>query len=150
MLNAFDNLYEITALFGIVLTVGLGLGLGGAPERVCALVLLLDAFGMLLLLAALDYTPGYWMVPAKSALWLAAYGAASWRWPDRWLILMTGLQGFSVLLHLSVGLDRDVLFPINSLLLNGVGWLMMILLSAASIGAFFKRKDARRTAAPSA
>ena len=146
MLEAFNNLYELIAIMATAVTLILALALGRAPERACGLILLIDVFGIILLLSLFDQPSRYWMVQVKAVLMLLAYGAVLWRWPHRWLIVLTALQAFAVLLHLAVWVDTSILSRVNALLLNGVGWLMMITLSAAAVGGAIQRYDARRAA----
>ena len=144
MLEAFNDLYELIAIMATVVTLMLALIVGRAPERACGLILLVDAFGIILMLSLFDQPSRYWMVQAKAVLVLLAYGAVLWRWPHRWLIVLAALQAFAVLLHLAVWVDTSILAGVNALLLNGVGWLMMITLSAAAVGGAIQRYDARR------
>lgn len=145
MLNAFDDLHQILGYMATALTVGLALVIGRGPERVCVLIVLFETFVDIAILSQFDQSSRWWMVQIKAILVLSAYAAAVWRWPDRWLILLAALQGFAVLLHLSNWVDATILLRVNSLLLNGVGWLMMIVLAAATIGGALKRHDASRS-----
>lgn len=144
MLEAFNNLYELIAILATAVTLILALTLGRTPERICGLILLVDVFGIILMLSLFDQPARYWMVQVKAVLVLLAYGAVLWRWPHRWLIVLAALQAFGVLLHLAVWLDTSILAQVNALLLNGVAWLMMITLSAASVGGAIQRHDTRR------
>lgn len=146
MLNAFDDLHQILAIMAVILVIGLALTIGRGPERLCALILLFDTFGIVLLITLFDQPSRLWMVHAKAILVLLAYGGVLWRWPHRWLILLAALQIFAVILHLSAWVDGSILIMVNSLLLNGVGWLMMIVLVAATIGGAVQRHDAKRGA----
>jgi hypothetical protein len=148
MLNAIDDLHQILNYMATVLTVVLALALGRGPERACALIVLFEALLDILLLSQFDRSTRWWMGQIKALLVLTAYGAAVWRWPDRWLILLAGLQGFAVLLRLSTWFDAALPLRVNSLLLNSVGWLMTIVLVSASVGGALKRHDIQRSARP--
>jgi len=144
MLQAFDDLHQILAYMATALTIGLALAIGRGPARVCALIMVSETFIDVVILSHFDQSVRWWMVQIKAMLVLLAYGAVVWKWPDRWLILLAALQGCAVLLHLSNWIDATLLMSANGLLLNGIGWLMMIVLTAATIGGALKRHDARR------
>lgn len=144
MLAALDDLHQILGYMATALALGLALALGRGPERACALIVVAETFVDIAVVSHIDPSIRWWVVQIKAGLVLAAYAAAVWRWPDRWLILMMALQGCALLLHLSSWLDASLLARSNALLRNGIGWLMMILLASASIGKAIQRHDARR------
>lgn len=144
MLAALDDLHQILGYMATALALGLALALGRGPERACALIVVAETFVDIAVMSHIDPSIRWWVVQIKAGLVLAAYAAAVWRWPDRWLILMMALQGCALLLHLSSWLDASLLARSNALLRNGIGWLMMILLASASIGKAIQRHDARR------
>lgn len=141
MLSALDDLHQILGYMATALAIVLALALGRGPERACALVVLAETFVDIAVMSQVDPSVRWWVVQIKAGLVLAAYAAAVWRWPDRWLILMMALQGCALLLHLSSWLDASLLARSNALLRNGIGWLMMILLASASIGKAIRRHD---------
>ena len=144
MISAFDDLHQILSYMATALTIGLALLIGRGPERACGLIVAAETFVDIVVMSQFDPSIRWWAVQIKAGLVLAAYAAAVWRWPDRWLILMMALQGCALLLHLSSWLDASLLARSNALLRNGIGWLMMILLASASIGKAIQRHDARR------
>lgn len=144
MLAALDDLHQILGYMATALALVLALGLGRGPERTCALIVVAETLVDIAVMSQVDPSIRWWVVQIKAGLVLAAYAAAVWRWPDRWLILMMALQGCALLLHLSSWLDASLLARSNALLRNGIGWLMMILLASASIGKAIQRHDARR------
>ena len=144
LLNALGTLYQALGLLLAGLVIVLALALGGPPQRACGVITLLDAASLYLLMSFSDYRQVLWIVHVRSVLVFVAYGWAVTRWRDRWLVLLMGLQGFTILLHLSASSDASILRRTTSQLLNGTGWLMLIILAAASIGAAVQRHDARR------
>lgn len=144
MLAALDDLHQILGYMATALALVLALALGRSPERACALIVVAETIVDIAVMSHIDPSIRWWVVQIKAGLVLAAYAAAVWRWPDRWLILMMALQGCALLLHLSSWLDASLLARSNALLRNGIGWLMMILLASASIGKAIQRHDARR------
>lgn len=143
LLQALATLYQILGFFAGLLVIGLALAIGQTPHRLCALIALIDALGLYLLMSALDLEQVEWMVQLRSALVFLAYGLVVYHWKDRWLILLMGLQGFAVLLHLSAQFDDSILRPTTGLLLNATGWLMLTVLLTATIVSAFQRNDAK-------
>lgn len=146
LLHALDRLYEILGFSGAFLVSGLALAFGRKPERACALIFLVDSLSLFLLIALFDYDDRLWMTHLKSILVLAAMGWMTLKWPDRWLIAVTGLQVFCVFLHLGKHIDPTILQQSNGLLLNGAAWLQIILLGGAFVSGLFERSDPRRRA----
>ncbi|WP_292226570.1 hypothetical protein [Brevundimonas sp.] len=142
LLQALATLYQILGFFAGFLVIAIALVLGGPPHRACAIIALFDALGLYVLMSALNLDQVDWMVQLRSVFVFFAYGFTVFRWRDRWLILLMGLQGFAVLLHLSNILDRTIHPSTTSLLLNATGWLMLILLATASVAHAFQRSDA--------
>ena len=145
MLQAFDDLHQILAYMATVLTIGLAFVVGRGPERACALIMLTENIVDIAMASWIDPSVRWWMIHVKAVLILTAYGAVVWRWSDRWLVLLMGLQGFAVMLHLSTWLDATLLMSSHRLLLNGVGWLMAIVLATATVGGALKRHDVSRS-----
>lgn len=145
LLQALATLYQILGFFAGFLVIAITLALGGPPHRACAIIALFDALGLYVLMSALNLDQVDWMVQLRSVFVFFAYGFAVFRWRDRWLILLMGLQGFAVLLHLSNILDATIHPSTTSLLLNATGWLMLILLATASVAYAFQRSDAKRS-----
>lgn len=143
LLQALATVYQILGFSAVFIVIIVAMVLGGSPHRACALIALFDALGLYVLMSALDLKQVEWMVQARSILILLAYSAAVFRWRDRWLVVLMGLQGFAVLLHLSTRLDDGILMPTTSLLLNVTGWSMLIILGAASIASALQRNDAK-------
>lgn len=144
-LSAIDELHEILAVGCVVLVSLLALVLGRGPERVAGLVLLVDAFGLALLGGLLHQEDRVGIVHAKAVLVLGAYVLMVFRWPQRWLVLLAGLQAFAVLLHLAVWIDRSIIIFANALLLNATGWAMLGVLAATTVGNALQRRE---TASP--
>lgn len=108
------------------------------------MIALFDALALYVLMSALDLKQVEWMVQVRAIIVFIAYGFAVLRWPDRWLVILAGLQGFAVILHLSTLLDEAILMPTTSLLLNVTGWSMLIILASASVAQVFQGSDAKR------
>lgn len=142
-LSAIDELHEVLAVGSVVLVSALALSLGRGPERLAGLVLLIDAFGLVLLAGVLDHGNRVVFVHVKALLVLGAYVVMTVRWPHRWLVLLAGLQAFAVLLHLVVWIDRSIVIYANAFLLNATGWLMLLVLGVVTVGNVFKRRDLR-------
>lgn len=141
-----NELHEIIGWGAVFLACGLALVMGGKIERTAGLIGLADAFGLLVLTLVFSRYDRSILAEVKAAGILVAYGAMVVRWPAPWLVLMTALQAFAVLLHLSTFIDRTILSSVNGLLLNGVGWAMLVLLAAATIVQRFSQRDRRRVA----
>ncbi|QYC08975.1 hypothetical protein [Brevundimonas nasdae] len=144
LLQALATLYQILGFAAGFIVIAVALLLGGPSHRACAIIALVDALGLYVLMSALDLNQVEWMVQLRSILVFLAYGLVVFRWSDRWLVLLMGLQGFAVLLHLSNLLDDSIHTATTSLLLNATGWLMLILLATASVAHAFQRSDEKR------
>lgn len=142
-LSAIDQLYEILAVGSVILVSALALTVGRGPERIAGAVVLIEAFGFVLLTGLLDQGDRVVLVHAKAVLVLGVYIVMVLRWPHRWLVLLTGLQAFAVLIHLVVWIDRSIVIYANSLLLNATGWLMLLVLAVTTVGNAINRWDAR-------
>lgn len=144
LLQALATVYQILGFSAVFLVITVAMVFGGPPHRACALIALFDALALYVLMSALDLKQVEWMVQVRSVLVLLAYSGVVFRWRDRWLVMLMGLQGFAVILHLSNMLDDDILMPTTSLLLNVTGWSMLIILTSASVAWTLQRNDAKR------
>lgn len=144
LLQALATVYQILGFSAVFLVITVAMVFGGPPHRACALIALFDALALYVLMSALDLKQVEWMVQVRSVLVLLAYSGVVFRWRDRWLVMLMGLQGFAVILHLSTMLDDDILMPTTSLLLNVTGWSMLIILTSASVAWALQRNDAKR------
>ncbi len=144
LLQALATVYQILGFSAVFLVITVAMVFGGPPHRACALIALFDALALYVLMSALDLKQVEWMVQVRSVLVLLAYSGVVFRWRDRWLVMLMGLQGFAVILHLSTMLDDDILMPTTSLLLNVTGWSMLIILTSATVAWTLQRNDAKR------
>lgn len=144
LLQALATVYQILGFSAVFLVITVAMVFGGPPHRACALIALFDALALYVLMSALDLKQVEWMVQVRSVLVLLAYSGVVFRWRDRWLVVLMGLQGFAVILHLSTMLDDDILMPTTSLLLNVTGWSMLIILTSATVAWALQRNDAKR------
>lgn len=144
LLQALATVYQILGFSAVFLVITVAMVFGGPPHRACALIALFDALALYVLMSALDLKQVEWMVQVRSVLVLLAYSGVVVRWRDRWLVMLMGLQGFAVILHLSTMLDDDILMPTTSLLLNVTGWSMLIILTSATVAWALQRNDAKR------
>lgn len=132
LLAAVDQLYEIFATGAVLVVCGLALACRDNHVRLAGVLQLADAFAIAMVASLLDPHDRHYLMDAKAFLVLAAYAAMTFRWPDRWLIVLTGLQGFAVLLHFSDWMDAAISWPVNRLLLNVTGWSMVLVLGAVA------------------
>ena len=139
-LQAVNDLHEIIGLGTIVFTIALALIFGRTPHRVCAVMLAFETFGMVLLLSALTQEQRFLATKIRALVFVFAYAALTVRWRDRWLILLTGLQGYATLVHIAAWIDPTIWLGANSLVLNVVGWLMIATLAGASLSQAFNRR----------
>ncbi len=139
LLDGLNDLHEIIGAVSVLFVCGLAIAFGGRPHRLASLVLLIEFFGAMALSPVLALLPH--SLDIKAALVLIAYAVLTVRWPDRWLILLTGLQGFAVLLRLAVWIDPTIVVPVNGLLLNVTGWLMLAVLGGAAIAHMSNRRS---------
>lgn len=144
LLQALATVYQILGFSAVFLVITVAMVFGGPPHRACALIALFDALALYVLMSALDLKQVEWMVQVRSVLVLLAYSGVVVRWRDRWLVMLMGLQGFAVILHLSTMLDDDILMPTTSRLLNVTGWSMLIILTSATVAWALQRNDAKR------
>ena len=144
LLQALATVYQILGFSAVFLVITVAMVFGGPPHRACALIALFDALALYVLMSALDLKQVEWMVQVRSVLVLLAYSGVVFRWRDRWLVMLMGLQGFAVILHLSTMLDDNILMPTTSLLLNVTGWSMLIILTSATVAWALQRNDAKR------
>lgn len=133
LLDVVNDLHEIIGVFAVLAVAGLAISLGGPRHRIAGLLTLADTFSLAILSAVLDGVDRHHVLDGKAVLVLIAYGIMTVRWPDRWLILLTGLQGFAVMLRLAARIDPTIVVPVNGLLLNVTGWLMLAVLAGAAV-----------------
>ena len=141
--GTFADLYHILGTGAVIAVVGAALAFGSAHQRLAGVVQLIDMFGIAAVVALAHSEDRLYLVDAKAILILIAYGLMCFRWPDRWLILLTGLQGFAVLLHLSDWLDVSLPRSVNGLFLNVTGWAMLLVLGTATAIHVMNRLDRR-------
>lgn len=132
-LTAIDELHEIIAVGAVLAVCALAIGLGTLQQKLAGVVQFVDAFGLAIFSALLARPDRVFAIDGKALFVLAAYCALTIRWRDRLLIVLTGLQAFAVMLHLSVWLDNSILAPVNGLLLNITGWTMLAVLAVATL-----------------
>ncbi len=148
LLAPFDTLYEITILLGAALAILIALTLGGPAQRRCGWIVLADALVLTPLLAIMGPLVAPWGAALKSSLVLVAYGQATLSWSDRWLIPVTGLQSFCLILELSALLEPGLLVSATSFLVIAARWLQAIVLATAAVGAAIQRHDQKRAGDP--
>lgn len=134
-LSSIDELHEIVAVAALLSVCMAALVVGGVRERLVAAITLIDAFGVPWLEIALDRQSAIVGVEIKAVLVVLAYGAMSWRWTSRWLIVLTALQFLTLLLLLARLVDGSIPLNVNSLVRNVVGWLMLLTLAVAALKA---------------
>ncbi|MGK2910709.1 MAG: hypothetical protein ACSLE1_13060 [Sphingobium sp.] len=144
LLSAIDDLNEIFGLLTVLGVCGVAILLGSRQQKLAGVVQLIDAFGIALFTAFVAREDRMIVGDLKSLIILACYCGLTIRWPDTFLILLTGLQGYAVSLHLAVWIDRSIQSPVNALLLNITGWLMLLVLVASVSFRWFTA--AKRTA----
>lgn len=142
--GAFSNLYVILGMGAAVLVWGAAVVFGTPRLRLVGLLQAVESFGIILLAAGAAPGDHLFLLDAKSFVVLAVYGVMCFRWPDRWMIVMTGLQGFAVLIHLSDMLDMSLPRSVNGLFLNVTGWAMLLVLAAATAAHAMRRFDRGR------
>lgn len=142
----FNELHEIIALALVPAILGLVFLVGGKVERIVAGVMTLDAFVVTWIVMRFDRFNLALISDVKAVAILLLFAVLTWRLPHRWLVAMTALQAFAVLLRLSTWLDRSIINPVNGLLLNITGWLMLGLLAAMAVGHAVSRRRQRKEA----
>lgn len=144
--GTFSNLHVILGTAAVLVVCGAAVAFGSTRLRLVGLLQAAEHFGIILLAAGASPGDRLLLVDAKSFVVLLVYGVMCFRWPDRWVILLTGLQGFAVLLHLSDLLDVSLPRSVNGLFLNVTGWGMLLVLATATaihVLNRFDRPDAR-------
>ncbi|WP_428151701.1 hypothetical protein [Brevundimonas sp.] len=142
----YDNLYVFLGTGAVLVVCGAAVLFGSMRQRLAGLLQAADVFGILLLAAGVQPDDRLYLMDLKALLVLVVYGVMCFRWPDRWVILLTGLQGFAVLLHVSDLLDVSLPRSVNGLFLNAIGWAMLLVLAtstAVHVLNRFDRRDAR-------
>jgi len=142
--GAFSNLHVILSMAAALVVFGAAVAFGSTRLRLVALLQAAENFGIILLAAGASPSDRLLLMDVKSFVVLLAYGVMCFRWPDRWLILMTGLQGFAFLLHLSDVLDVSLPRSVNGLFLNAIGWGMLLVLATATAIHVVNRLDKSR------
>lgn len=143
LLAAIDHLYEIAAIAAVLLVCGVALVFGDKPIRLAGTVQLADVFVIATVSTLFDPRDELGLMHGKSLIVLLAYVVLMFLWRDRYLVVLTGLQGFAVLVHFSDLIDPSVQWPINRLLLNLTGWSMLGVLAIAAGAHLLDRLDAR-------
>ena len=133
LLAAVNDLHEIIGNFAVLGMAALAIGLGGPRHKIAGAILLLESFSIAILSSLTEGATRLLLQDGKAILVLLAFGIMTVRWPDRWLILLTGLQAFAVMLLLAVWIDPSIVVPVNGLLLNITGWMMLAVLLAATV-----------------
>ena len=133
LLAAVNDLHEIIGNAAVMAVATLAIGLGGPRHKIAGAILLIESFSIVVLSSLLEGATRLVLQDGKAIVVLLAFGMMTVRWPDRWLILLTGLQAFAVMLRLAVWIDPSIVVPVNGLLLNITGWMMLAVLAAATI-----------------
>ncbi len=132
-LVAVNDLHEIIGYVAVLIVTGLAIGLGGPRHKIAGVILLMESFSIVVLSSVSEGATRLVLQDGKAIVVLLAFGMMTVRWPDRWLILLTGLQAFAIMLRLAVWIDPSIIVPVNGLLLNITGWMMLAVLAAAMI-----------------
>lgn len=140
----FDNLYVILGTAAVIAVSGAAIAFGSTRLRLVGLLQIAENFGIIFLAASASAGDRLLLMDAKSFVVLLAYGVMCFRWPDRWVILLTGLQGFAVLLHVSDMFDVSLPRSVNGLFLNVIGWAMLLVLGTATAIHIANRFDRSR------
>lgn len=135
------NLLVILGTGLLVVVCGAAVAFGSTQLRLFALLLAAEHFGTILLVAGTSPDDRLLLMDAKSFVVLLVYGVICFRWPDRWVILLTGLQGFAVLIHLSDLMDLSLPRSVNGLFLNLIGWGMLLVLATVTAIHIMSRFD---------
>ena len=133
LLASVNDLHEIIGTVAVLAVTALAIGLGGPRHKIASAILLVETFSLVVLSSLLQGAARLHLLDGKAILVLLAFGMMTVRWPDRWVILLTGLQAFAVMLRLAVWIDPSIVVPVNGLLLNITGWMMLAVLLAATI-----------------
>ncbi len=141
LLTAVNDLHEIIGYATVLMVIGLAIGLGGPRHKIAGAILLMESFSILLLSSLLEGYTRLVLQDGKAIVVLLAFSVMTVRWPDRWLIVLTGLQAFAVMLRLAVWIDPSIVVPVNGLLLNITGWMMLAVLAAATIAHILRPRE---------
>ncbi|WP_298162098.1 hypothetical protein [Brevundimonas sp.] len=141
MTSAFDNLHVIIGTGAVVIVAGAALAFGSARLRLVGLLQVTEMICSTLLDAGASPDDRLLLMDVKSFVVLVVYGVMCFRWPDRWVVLLTGLQGFAVLIHLSDLLDLSLPRSVNGLFLNVTGWGMLLVIATATAIHIMNRFD---------
>ena len=141
LLQAFDHLYEVIAALSVLVVCGAAMVRPNAPLRAAAAIQLIDVFAIAVLSPLLEPRDGFHLVDLKAVVVLAAYATITMRWRDRWIVILTGLQGFAVFIHLADALDGAITRSSNGLILNAIGWAMLSCLAVVTSVDWARRWD---------
>lgn len=129
----FDQIQEIIGFTAFLVSGLAAIVLGATPVRVTGVVQLVDGFGVTLVGAVSHGTTSFLTDDLKGVVIWGVYMLMTLRWPGRWLIALTALQGLGVLVRTSFWLDAELPRAVTSVILNGTGWLMVFILVAATL-----------------
>lgn len=132
-LAAIDDLPEIVSSGTMLIIVLAALAVGGVRERLAAVGVLVEDTGTLIVRL---YLVEPWSIVATvvhSAVVLMVYAAMSWRWPHRWLIILTSLQCLSLQLTLGRWIDTTISHEVNLMARDVVGWLLLLTLGFSTV-----------------
>lgn len=127
---AFDHLYEVLATLVVFAVCGFALIARAARLKTAGLVQLADFVGVALLASLIDADNRFYLMDYRAGAVFCAYCLMVLKWPDRWIVLLGGLQGFAILLRLSAGAAADIPQSVSGLLLNATGWAMIAVLAS--------------------
>ena len=122
LLAPFDQIQEILGLAAVVVTGLFAVFMGRREVRVAGVLHLIDGFSLTLVGALTHGATSFISADVKAM-----------RWPGRWLVVLTALQGLAVLIRWSFWLDAELPRATTSLILNLTGWMMLFILLGATV-----------------
>lgn len=132
ILASFDELHEILGTGAIVLAIVVAALVGTRPWRLAAVVLGVELVGSLLL-ASIDRYDRVTLTHGKSVLVALLLAMIVLRHRTFGLILLLSLQLLALLIHFAVWLEPTILARVNALVLNAIGWAILVVLLAGSV-----------------
>ncbi|MBK1969179.1 hypothetical protein ABC365_00315 [Brevundimonas sp. 3P9-tot-E] len=133
LLAPFDQIQEILGLAAVVVTGLFAVFMGRREVRVAGVLHLIDGFSLTLVGALTHGATSFISADVKAILIWFAYALMTLRWPGRWLVVLTALQGLAVLIRWSFWLDAELPRATTSLILNLTGWMMLFILLGATV-----------------
>lgn len=141
--TAFDHLYEVLATLVVVAVCSLALVARETRLKMAGVVQLADFAGVALLASLIDPEDNLNLMDYRAGAVFFAYCLMVLKWPDRWIVLLGGLQGFAILLRLSDTVGADVPQSVSGLLLNATGWAMIAVLASVVAVDLLNRRSNR-------